>query len=238
MHADAYRNQKRVSNPLKLELHVAVSYLERELGIKLTMDPLQVQQELLHSHRQGSVYDFVFNSHLFVISITAPHPIAWIFTQSKHLYFLKPFGLNNIGSTVCTTQVIIFLLVFICYFCSSCYCMQQLNVSLFHEVPIISLAESYNTLSKLLSMVTYNFKKINTLENYTLHLNVYPFQLSLLHILNTSFWLVAPSFLNNMVAQSLKPIRTNEQFVPLFQTILFQRGIYFAFTSWELSLGY
>jgi hypothetical protein len=24
----------------------------------------------------------------------------------------------------------------------------------------------------------------------------------------------------------------------LFQTILFQRGIYFAFTSWELSLGY
>lgn len=95
---------------------------------------------------------------------------------------------------------------------------------------MISLVDSYNTISKFLLTVTYHFKKRNTLENYILCLNVYPFQLSLFCTFNISFQLVALFLLDNMVTYSLHSTWTNEKFVQLFETIWLQKGIYSTFT--------
>lgn len=84
---------------------------------------------------------------------------------------------------------------------------------------MISLVDSYNTISKFLLTVAYHFKKRNSLENYILCFNVYHFQLSLFHTFNISFQLVALSLLDNMVMYSLQSTRTNEKFVQLFKTI-------------------
>lgn len=84
---------------------------------------------------------------------------------------------------------------------------------------MISLVDSYNTISKFLLTVAYHFKKRNSLENYILCLNVYRFPLSLFHTFNISFQLVALSLLDNMVMYSLQSTWTNEKFVQLFETI-------------------
>lgn len=84
---------------------------------------------------------------------------------------------------------------------------------------MISLVDSYNTISKFFLTVTYHFKKRNSLENYILCLNVYHFQLSLFHTFNISFQLVALSLLDNMILYSLQSTWTNEKFVQLFETI-------------------
>lgn len=87
-----------------------------------------------------------------------------------------------------------------------------------------------NTISKFLLTVAYHFKKRNTLENYILCLNVYPFQLSLFRTFNISFQLVALFLLDNMVMYSLHSTWSNEKFVQLFETIWLQKGIYSTFT--------